>query len=45
MIMARASESIPLAASAKADFAQLARGLKGQLEVAGSMAGTGTSAE
>ena len=45
MIMARSSESIPLAASAKADFAQLARGLKGQLEVAGSMAGAGTSAE
>jgi murein DD-endopeptidase MepM/ murein hydrolase activator NlpD len=45
MIMARASESIPLAPSAKADFAQLARGLKVQLEVAGTMEGAGTNAE
>jgi hypothetical protein len=45
MIMARASESIPLAASAKAEFTQLALSLKGQLEVADSMAGAGANAE
>jgi len=45
MIMARASESIPLAASAKAEFTQLALSLKGQLAVADSMAGAGANAE
>jgi murein DD-endopeptidase MepM/ murein hydrolase activator NlpD len=45
MIFAKASESIPLAPGAKAQFAQLARSLKGQLEVAESVAGSGAYAE
>jgi murein DD-endopeptidase MepM/ murein hydrolase activator NlpD len=45
MIMARASESVPLSANAKAEFAQVARSLKGQLEVADGMAGSGIGAE
>ena len=45
MIMAKASEAIPLAAAQKAEFAQLAKSLKGQLEVADSAAGSGAYAE
>ena len=41
MIMAKASESLVLAPAAKAEFAQLARGLKGQLEMADSVARSG----
>ena len=45
MIMAKASESIPLAPAQKAEFAQLAKSLKGQLEVADSVARAGAYAE
>lgn len=45
MIMAKASESIPLAPAQKADFAQLAKSLKSQLEVADSVARSGVYAE
>ena len=45
MIMAKASESIPLAPAQKAEFAQLAASLKGQLEVADTVARAGAYAE
>jgi murein DD-endopeptidase MepM/ murein hydrolase activator NlpD len=45
MIMAKASESIPLAPAQKAEFVQLATSLKGQLEVADSVARAGAYAE
>ena len=45
MIMAKASETIELAAGQKAAFAQLASSLKGQLEVADSVARSGAYAE
>ena len=45
MTMAKTSEAIELAPAAKAQFAELARSLKGQLEVADSMARTGAYAE
>ena len=44
-IMAKASETLTLSPAAKAEFAQLARGLKGQLAVADGMAGAGVDAE
>ena len=43
--MAKASETIALTASAKANFAQLARSLKGQLEVADTVSRSGAYAE
>ncbi len=45
MIMAKASESVPLAPAQMAQFAQLATSLKGQLEAADSVARAGTDAE
>lgn len=45
MIMAKTSESVPLAPAQKAEFAQLARSLKSQLEVADSVAQSGAYAE
>jgi murein DD-endopeptidase MepM/ murein hydrolase activator NlpD len=45
MIMAKASETIPLAPSAKAEFARLARSFKGQLEMADEMGRSGFDAE
>jgi len=45
LIMAKASETIPLASAQKAEFAQLAKRLKGQLEVADSLARSGAYAE
>lgn len=45
MIIAKSSESIPLAPSQKAEFAQLAASLKGQLEVADTVARAGAYAE
>ena len=45
MIMAQASETVVLTAAAKADFAQVARSVKGQLEVANSVASSGANAE
>lgn len=45
MIMAKASESILLAPAQKAEFAQLAKSLKDQLEVADTVARSGTYAE
>jgi murein DD-endopeptidase MepM/ murein hydrolase activator NlpD len=44
-IMAKASESLTLAPGAKAQFAQLARNLKGQLEVADSITSSSAYAE
>jgi murein DD-endopeptidase MepM/ murein hydrolase activator NlpD len=43
MIMARASETVALTASAKLEFAQLARSLKGQLDVADSVSRSGSA--
>ena len=43
MIMAKSSESVPLASTQKAEFARLAASLKGQLEVADSVARSGGS--
>ena len=45
MIMARASESIPLAPAQKAEFALLAKSLKSQLDVADSVARSGNYGE
>jgi murein DD-endopeptidase MepM/ murein hydrolase activator NlpD len=45
MLMAKASEAITLTPSAKVEFAQLARSLKSQLEVADSVARSGAYAE
>ena len=45
MLLARASETVPLSATARVEFAQLARSVKGQLEVADSVARTGAFAE
>lgn len=45
VLLAKTSESIPLTAAARTEFAQLARSLKGQLEVADSVARTGAFAE
>jgi murein DD-endopeptidase MepM/ murein hydrolase activator NlpD len=45
LLLARASETVPLSATARAEFAQLARNVKGQLEVADSVARTGAFAE
>ena len=45
MLMAKTSEAVTLSASAKLEFAQLARSLKGQLDVADSMARSGGYAE
>jgi len=45
MIMARSAETTELSAASKAQFAQLAQGLKGQLDVADSMLRTGGFAE
>ena len=45
LIMAKASESIPLAPAQKAEFAQLAKSLKEQLDVADTVARSGTYAE
>jgi murein DD-endopeptidase MepM/ murein hydrolase activator NlpD len=45
MLMAKTSEAVTLSASAKVEFAQLARSLKGQLDVADSMARSGAYAE
>ena len=45
MVMAKASESILLAPAQKAEFAQLAQSLKSQLEVADSVARSGSYAE
>lgn len=45
MLMAKASEAIPLGNASKAEFAQLARSLKGQLDVADTMARSGAYAE
>jgi len=45
LIMAKASESVPLAPAAKAQFAQLARSLQEQLAVADSVARSGAYAE
>ncbi len=45
MIMAKSSETIALTASSKANFAQLARSLKGQLEVADTVTRSGAYAE
>ena len=44
-IIAKASESVALAPSAKTEFAQLARGLKGRLDVADGVARSGAEAE
>ena len=45
LIMAKASESSPLAPAQKAEFAQLAKSLKDQLDVADTVARSGTYAE
>jgi len=45
MLLARASETVPLSTTARVEFAQLARSVKGQLEVADSVARTGAFAE
>ena len=45
MLLAKASEAAVLSPSARAEFAQLARSVKGQLEVADSMARSGAYAE
>jgi len=45
MIMAKASESVALSAAQKSQFAQLATSLKGQLEVADTVARSGAYAE
>ena len=45
MLLAAASESFALSAGAKVEFAQLARSVKGQLEVADSLARSGAYAE
>jgi murein DD-endopeptidase MepM/ murein hydrolase activator NlpD len=45
MIMARTAETQELSTAAKAQFAQLAASVKGQLEVADSMVRTGAYAE
>jgi murein DD-endopeptidase MepM/ murein hydrolase activator NlpD len=45
MIMAKASESIPLAPAQKAEFALLAKSLKSQLDVADSVARSGNYGE
>ena len=45
MLLARASETVPLSATALVEFAQLARSVKGQLEVADSVARAGAFAE
>lgn len=45
MVMAKASEPNRLAANARAEFAQLARSLRGQLDVADAMSRTGAYAE
>ena len=45
VLLAKTSESIPLTAAARTEFAQLALGLKGQLDVADSVARTGAFAE
>ncbi len=45
LIMAKASESIPLAPAQKAEFAQLAKNLKDQLDIADTVARSGTYAE
>ena len=45
MLLAKASESFALSAGARSEFAQLARSVKGQLEVAESMARSGAYAE
>jgi murein DD-endopeptidase MepM/ murein hydrolase activator NlpD len=45
MLLARASETVPLSATARVEFAQLARSVKGQLEVADSVARAGAFAE
>jgi murein DD-endopeptidase MepM/ murein hydrolase activator NlpD len=45
MLLAQASEAAVLSPSARAEFAQLARSVKGQLEVADSMARSGAYAE
>ena len=44
-LMAKASEAVTLSPAARAQFAQLATSLKGQLEIADSMARTGAYAE
>jgi murein DD-endopeptidase MepM/ murein hydrolase activator NlpD len=45
MIMAKASETVALTASGKAEFAQLARSVKGQLDVADSIGRSGFAGE
>ena len=45
VLLAKTSESTPLSAAARTEFAQLARNLKGQLAVADSVARTGAFAE
>ena len=45
LLLAAASESFALSAGARAEFAQLARSVKGQLEVADSLARSGAYAE
>ena len=45
MIMAKASEAIQLSPAGKAEFAQLARSVKGQLDVADSVGRSGAYAE
>jgi murein DD-endopeptidase MepM/ murein hydrolase activator NlpD len=45
MIMAKASEAVTLSPAGKAEFAQLARSVKGQLEVADSIGHSGAYAE
>ena len=45
MLLAKASESFGLSPGARSEFAQLARSVKGQLEVAESMARSGAYAE
>jgi murein DD-endopeptidase MepM/ murein hydrolase activator NlpD len=45
MLLAKASEAIVLSSAARAEFAQLARSVKGQLEVADSVARSGVNAE
>ena len=44
-LMAKASEALTLSPAAKAQFAQLATSVKGQLEIADSMARAGAYAE
>ena len=45
MLLAKASEAVVLSPSARAEFAQLSRSVKGQLELADSMARSGAYAE